>query len=289
MALTENIQNDKFPYLARQITGDIAKAFGYGVDHVYETDQAFINFLSQFSIENLSGEWLDKLGVVLGEPRPWVTKPELEEAFQFDIPAQTLDGRYHGFSTSVPITIDGVQYDRTVGGLLDDLYRSVRIEKIGDQTYRRYLTATCLLKRVRSVNKICDVVEVFVNSQRYALSFNSDYGRINDIIITLPATLGDYQQALQNAFNKIFTTSPTVFVDISLYFDELYTVPAIESVVEEITSSSDFEITYEIVDKKSVFTITLDSSLSSYEDEVRAVLTEKYAPSADVVIVVEVA
>ena len=205
MAIDIDVQNDKFPYLARQISGDIAKAFGYGIDHVYETDKSFITFLNSFSIDTLSGEWLDKLGVILGLPRPYVTKPQLEEAFQFDIPMQRLDGLYHGFSITSSITIDGIVYTRDNGGLLDNIYRNTVTEAIGDSVYKKYLLACTLLKRVHSIINIANVIETFVKSTRYIVSFNNDNGYVNDIIITLSATSADYQEALQTAFNNIFT------------------------------------------------------------------------------------
>lgn len=289
MAIDIDVQDDKFPYLARQIIGDIAKAFGYGIDHVYEEDSAFINFLSHFSIDNLSDKWLDMLGIILGLPRPYVTKPQLEEAFQFDIPLQMLDGLYHGFSTSRPITIDGVTYDRRSGGLLDNIYRSVITEPVGDQVYKKYLYATSLLKKTHSIKNISDVLELFVNSTRYAITFKNDAGYVNDIVITLSATSADYQEALQIAFNKIFTTAPFVIVDMSLYFDDLYTVPEIERIIESITGTdTGYTVTYTIENKKAVFTITLDNSLAQYENDIRVALEEHFAGASDVIIVIEV-
>ena len=121
MAINVDVRNDKFPYLARQIRGDIAKAIGYGVDHVYETDQEFIDYISNFSIDNLYGKWLDQLGVIIGFPRPYIIKPF--ETFEFDSTSYMLEGLYHGFSTTDTILIDGVEYDRNDGGILDDIYR----------------------------------------------------------------------------------------------------------------------------------------------------------------------
>ena len=289
MAIDIDVQNDKFPYLSRQIVGDIAKAFGYGIDHIYEVDQPFIDFLSHFSIDTMSGKWLDMLGIILGLPRPYVTKPQLEEAFQFDIPLQMLDGLYHGFSTTVPINIDGVMYDRTNGGLLDNIYRETVVEPVGDSIYKKYLYATSLLKKTHSIKNIADVLELFVNSTRYAITFKNDSGYINDIIITLSATSADYQSALQMAFNKIFTTAPFVIIDVSIYFDDLYTVPVIEQIVEEVTgSSTGFTVVYSIENKKAVFTITLDSSLAQYENEVKLAVEKHFEGANDVIIVVEV-
>lgn len=289
MSLDVDIQNDKFPYLARQISGDIAHAFGYGIDHVYETDQDFITYLSSFSINTLSGLWLDMLGVVLGLPRPYVTKPQLEEAFQFDIPMQMLDGLYHGFSTSTPITIDGVVYSRDNGGVLDNIYRETVVEKVGDSIYRKYLLATTLLKHVHSIKNISSVLELFVNSTRYAINFKNDSGYVNDLIITLSATSADYQESLQIAFNKIFTTSPRVIIDVSLYFDDLYTIPEIENIIENVTGSdTGYSVVYTIENQKAVFTITLDSSLSSYEESIMEALEEHFDGASDVVIVINI-
>ena len=77
MAITVGVQNEKFPYLARQINGDVALAFGYGIDSVYEVDAEFLDFISHFSIDTLYGEWLDKLGIIIGFPRPYATSPTI--------------------------------------------------------------------------------------------------------------------------------------------------------------------------------------------------------------------
>lgn len=291
MALTIDVQNDKFPYLARQIQGDIATAFGYGIDHVYEADTDFIDFLGSFSIDNLYGEWLDELGIVLGLPRPYTTNPFATNSFEFDNTDHLLNGVLHGFSTTRQIVIDGVTYDRNDGGILDNLYRTTDETPIRDNIYKKYLQATSLLKKTHSIKNIADVLEVFIDSTRYAINFNTDYetGFINDIIITLSATSADYRDSLQLAFNKIFTIPPFVYVDVSLDFDTEFTIPVIESIIEEVTgSSTGYTVVYSIENTKAVFTITLDSSLAEYEDQVRMAVEAHFAGADDVIIVVQV-
>jgi hypothetical protein len=289
MAIEIDVQNDKFPYLARQICGDIATAFGYGIDHVYERDQEFIDFLGKFDIDNLEGEWLDKLGIVLGLPRPYSSTIPIEQSFQFDIPDRMLDGKLHGLSTTVPITIEGVTYDRNDGGLINSTYGNITEErKVSDDIYRKYLRATTLLKRVHSLTNIGKVLEVFVSSTRYAITFKNDAGFINDIMILLPATSADYKDALQVAFNNVFTTSPFVLIDVSIYFDDIYTVPEIERIIAGITGTDQgYTVVYTIEGKKAVFTITLDSSVSQYEDEIKVAVEAHFAGANDVIIVVQ--
>jgi hypothetical protein len=289
MAIDIDVQNDKFPYLARQICGDIAKAFGYGIDHVYEVDQPFLNMLKNFSIDTLYGDWLDELGLVLGLPRPYTTNPFGTNSFEFDNTEHLLDGVLHGFSTTRPVTIDGVVYDRSKGGLLDSIYRTTDETPIIDDIYRKYLSATSLLKKTHSIQNIADVLELFIDSTRYAITFISTAGYVNDILITMSATSADYLESLQVAFNKIFTIPPFVLVDVSLDFDNIYTVPTIENIVEEVTgSSTGYTVVYSIEDTMAVFTITLDSSLTQYENEVRLAVEAHFAGADDVVIVVEV-
>lgn len=289
MAIDIDVQNDKFPYLARQICGDVATAFGYGIDHVYEKDEPFIDFLNHFCIDNLAGQWLDKLGIVLGLPRPYSSSLPFDDAFEFDIVNRMLDGLHHGFSTTVPVTIDGVQYDRGDGGVLDSTYRISDQTPVSDAIYRKYLKATTLLKRVHSIKNISNVLEIFVASTRYAITFKTDAGFINDIYIILSATSADYKEALQVAFNNIFTTSPFVLVDVSLYFDDLYTVPEIKSIIADITgTTTGYDVVYSIEAGKAVFTITLDSSLASYEEEINLALEAHFEGASDVVIVIEV-
>ena len=47
MAIDIDVRNDKFPYLARQIQGNIAKAFGLGIDVIDDkgecAGEVFIN------------------------------------------------------------------------------------------------------------------------------------------------------------------------------------------------------------------------------------------------------
>lgn len=287
MAIDTDVQNDKFPYFARQFAGDIATAFGYGVDHVYEEDGEFIDFLSHFSIDNLYGEWLDQLGIIVGFPRPYVIKPF--EVFEFDSTSFMLDGEYHGFSTTQPITIDGVEYDRNDGGILDDIYRETTENPVSDALYKRYLYSTTLLRNTHSLVNISKVLEQLIDSTRYAITFNSDDELVNDIVIWLAATSADYKESLQIAFDKIFVTPPFVYIDVSIYFDDYYTVPEIKRIIKEITGAdTGYTVVYSIVNKKAVFTITLDNSLAQYEEEIRVALEAHFAGANDVVIVIEV-
>lgn len=272
---------DNFPYLARQIQGPIAHNFGLGIDHIYEEDATFINWLSQFSIDNLDGEWLDKLGIILGLPRPYTVQKFAENDFEFDIVERLLDGTLHGFSSTA---------DRTQGGLLDDKTEKF-IPKtrtpINDELYKRYLHAASLLKRTRSLENISKVLKIFIDSRRYAIGFSTDEGWVNDVIITLSATATNYKECLQVAFDKIFTTSPRIKVDVSLYFDQEYTVPTIENIIKEITgSTTGYTVTYELdeINNQVIFTITLSSSLASYEEEIQTALNDYFEGTSDVVI-----
>lgn len=287
MAIEVDVQNDKFPYLARQITGDIAKAIGYGIDHVYEQDVEFIEFITHFKIDNLYGEWLDQLGIIIGFPRPYVLKPF--ETFEFDSTDYLLEGIYHGFSTTDTIIIDGVEYDRNDGGILDDIYRETTETPVSDVLYRRYLTAITLLKKTHSLNNIANVLSQLIDSTRFAIVFNNEPGYINDIVIILAATSADYKESLQIAFDNTFVTPPFVIVDVSIYFDDVYTVPEIKRIIKEVTGSdTGYTVVYSIEHKKAVFTITLDPSLEEYEDEIRLALEAHFAGAKDVVIIIEV-
>lgn len=289
MAIDIDVGNDKFPYLARQIQGDVAKAFGLGIDHVYETDQEFLDFLSNFSIDNLDGKWLDMLGVILGLPRPYSTRPVLDNMFEFDNTHFMLDPEKHGLSTSVPIVIDGVAYDRSDGGVLDSIYFSDEQTAVNDSVYKMYLKATSLLKKSHSIIDISNVLELFMDSTRYAILFKNDAGYVNDIQIILSATSADYKDALQTAFNKIFTFPPYVLVTVALDFDDVYTIPAIENIIEDVTGEdSGYTVVFSIENKKAVFTITLDSSLAQYENEVKNAVEAHFEGANDVIIVVQV-
>lgn len=289
MAITTDVQNDKFPYLARQITGDIATAFGYGIDHVYETDLPFIEYLSRFSIDTLYGEWLDRLGSILGLPRPYTSNPFGNRSFQFDNTEQLLDGNLHGFSTTVPVTIDGTTYTRDNGGLIDSIYRLAEETAVTDEVYKKYLHATTLLKRTHSLQNIADVLELFIDSTRYAITFISTGGYVNDIQIILSATSAEYSESLQVAMNKIFVTPPFVIVNVDLDFDNVYTIPVIEGIIQEVTGeTTGYTVVYSLENSKAVFTITLDSSLSSYEEEVKLAVEAHFANTDDVVIIVQV-
>jgi hypothetical protein len=287
MAIVTDVQNDKFPYLARQICGDVATALGYGIDHVYEQDAEFIDFLSHFSIDTLYGSWLDALGIIIGFPRPYLTKPF--ESFEFDSTDYLLDGLLHGFSTTEPILIDGVEYDRNDGGILDDIYRETTNTPVQDSLYKRYLYAITLLRRTHSLKNIADVIELFIDSTRYAITFNNEPGFVNDIVIYLAATSADYRDSLQMAFDHVFVTPPFVIVDVSIFFDDVYTVPEIKRIIKEITGTeTGYTVVYSINHRKAVFTITLDSSLAEYENEIRVALEAHFAGSSDVVIVIQV-
>ena len=289
MAITVDVQNDKFPYFARQFCGDIATAFGYGIDHVYEEDLEFINFLLNFSLDTLSGQWLDMLGVILGFSRPYSSKPPMDDMFLYDNTDFLLDGVEHGFSTTVPVIIDGVQYDRDDGGYIDTLYTTTDKTPVSDETYKKYLQAIALVKTTHSIKSMSDVLSLFIDSTRFAITFKNDTGYVNDIIIFLSATTADYKEFLQTAFNTIFTVPPFVMVTPLLDFDNVYTVPVIEGIIQEVTGSdTGYTVVFSIENKKAVFTITLDSSLALYEDAVREALELHFAGSDDVIIIVQV-
>jgi hypothetical protein len=287
MAITVDVQNDKFPYLARQLCGDIATAFGYGIDHVYEADADFIDFLSHFSIDSIYGSWLDQLGIIIGFPRPYLVKPF--ETFEFDSTDFLLDVLIHGFSTDEPIVIDGIEYDRNDGGILDDIYRDTTNIPVSDALYKKYLHAITLLRKTHSLKNIADVIETFIDSTRYAILFKNDAGFVNDILIVLAATSADYRDSLQMAFDNVFVTPPFVLVDVSIFFDDIYTVPEIKRIIAEITGTeTGYTVVYSINNRKAFFTITLDSSLASYENEIRVALEAHFKGASDVVIVIEV-
>ena len=94
---------------------------------------------------------------------------------------------------------------------------------------------------------------------------------------------------MQTAFNKIFTIPPYILVTLSIDFDNVYTIPVIESIIEDVTGEdSGYTVVFSIENKKAVFTITLDSSLAQYENEIRIALKAHFAGANDVVIVVEI-
>jgi hypothetical protein len=287
MAITVGVQNEKFPYLARQINGDVALALGYGIDYVYEADAEFLDFLSHFSIDTLYGEWLDKLGIIIGFPRPYTTEPT--NSFLFDSPDFLLDGKLHGLSTDEPIIIDGVEYDRNDGGILSNIYQSEASVPINDSLYKKYIYAITLLRNTHSLKNMADVIEQFIDSTRYAITFKNEGEFVNDIIIYVAATAGEYRDSLQIAFNKVFTTPPFVLIDVSIYFDDLYTVPEIERIIADITGTdTGYTVVYSIENKMAVFTITLDPSLAEYEEEIRLALEVHFASASDVIIIVQV-
>lgn len=269
---------DNFPFLARQIKGPIAHSFGLGIDHVYEADAEFIDWLSHFSIDNLEGKWLDQLGVILGLPRPYITQKLIENDFEFDIIDHLLDGTLHGFSSTD---------NREQGGLLEDLHVQKPIIEVNDTLYKRYLKAASLLKRTHSLQNIANVLKIFIESTRFAITFNNAEGWVNDVNIILSPTSDQYEDALKKAFKKIFTTSPEIIVNTSLYFDTTYTVPNINKIIEEVTgSTTGYTVTYTLdeIERKAIFTITLSSSLASYEQKIKRALDVYFAGTTDIVI-----
>ena len=128
-----------------------------------------------------------------------------------------------------------------------------------------------------------------MDSTRYAILFRNATGYVNDIQIILSATSAGYKDALQTAFNKIFTIPPYVLVTVELDFDNVYTIPTIENIIEDVTGKdSGYTVVFSFENKKAVFTITLDSSLAQYENEIRIALEAHFAGANDVVIVIEV-
>lgn len=212
---------DKFPYLAKQINGPIANSFGKGIDHVYEADADFIGWLSKFSLDTVNGAWLDKLGIVMGVPRPYVVIPTIAEAFTFDTYPQVLDGRIHGFSSTKEMDIDGNVVSRDDGGLLTSTMKDDYISPLSDREYKRFLLAFCMLKNDTSLKRIGDVVSAMVGDDRFYIEFLQDTRvTAGDILIKLPGEHYTYKESLQDAFDTVFTTSPKVYVEADLNFDD---------------------------------------------------------------------
>lgn len=282
--------SEKFPYLARQINGPIAESFGKGIDSVYEVDAEFIEFISGFSIDNLEGEWLDSLGMLLGLPRPWVEVPMIQEALLFDnIPNIVPNPPAHAISTDRNVIIEGSVITPNMGGKFDDTNRNISVEPITDMVYREYLKCACMVKKRHSINGIADVVEIFCGSKQYAITFISDEDWMNDILVELPIRLMDYQATLQYAFDKMFTTAPKVLVRIDSSFDSEYITPDVERVVYGIVGNNSFSVTNFSELDKLIIDVTLGQINASYRNEVKDALDEEYAAYDDIVISVTVA
>lgn len=280
---------EKFPYLARQINGPIAESFGKGIDSVYETDAEFIDFLSRFSIDTLEGKWLDALGLLLGLPRPWVEIPVIQEALLFDnIPNSVPNPLSHAFSTDRNVIIGSIVITPSMGGKFDDTNRSVNVEPISDIIYRTYLKCACMVKKRHSINGIADVVELLCGSKQYAITFISVEEWMNDILVELPIQLMDYQDTLQYAFDKMFTTAPKVLVRINASFYDEYITPNVSRIVYDIVGNNNFSVTYYSKLDKLYINVALGELNASYKNEVKEVLGEEYVTYDDIVISVTI-
>lgn len=281
---------EKFPYLARQINGPIAISFGKGIDSVYENDAEFIDFLSRFSIDSLEGKWLDALGMLLGLPRPWIEVPMIQEALLFDtIPNIVPYPLSHAFSTDRNVIIGDLVITPSMGSKFDDTNRNISVEPISDPVYREYLKCACMVKKRHSINGIADVVELFCGSKQYAITFISDEDWMNDILVELPIRLLDYQDTLQYAFDKMFTTAPKVLVRIDSSFDNKYITPDVSRIVHDIVDNDSFSVINFTELDKLVIDVTLGQINSSYKDEVKEALEEEYSAYNDIVISVTIA
>lgn len=273
---------DKFPYLARQINGPIARAFGKGFDHTYEGDVPFLEFLSKFSLDTMSGKWLDALGKVIGMPRPYYQLPDTLNSFMFDTPIWILDADMHGFSTDRPVTIDGKTYTRENGGLLDAVDKVTSTTPMLDKDYRIYLGAVCEAKNARSLKDIANIVRKIVKSSMFVLEFSK--ARFNDVEVILAPPLVSYGDAVKAVFDKVFTTSPTVSVSFDPYFFDRYVLEPMKDVVRGVVGSDDFTITY-IFDVTVFYaTITLGDGLEGYRQEVFEAVTDRFGTSDDIVV-----
>ena len=286
--------SEKFPYLAKQINGSIAESYGKGVDSVYEADLDFIGFLSRFGLEALEGKWLDKLGIVLGLPRPWVTLPLLQEALLFDdIPAVVPNPSVHALSTDRNMQAGGVNVTPSMGGRLDDTNRDMTVEPITDAVYRQYLDCACLVKKKHSIVGIAKVVELFCGSKQYAISYLNGTldGRawLNDILIKIPTRLLDYQETMQSAFDNMFTTAPKVLVRVAASFDNEYILPDISNAVYGIVGNNAFSVTSFTELDSLVVDVTLGRTNAQYQEAVEEALSAEYDGYDDIVISVTVA
>lgn len=286
---TSERKNDlKFPYLARQINGPVSGCLGFGIDYVYEKDLPFIEFLSRFSIDNLSGEWLDRLGVVMGLPRPWANIPLPQDSFQFDSMTGVLDPVKHNFSTDHDFTDPntGISYSMLDGGLLYDVHMNSGSQKVSDSVYREYLKAAGLCKRKHSIIAISDVVRIFAKSYLYSIRFRQDIP--GDIYVLLSGILQDYEESLQSAFNAMFTTEPKVDVIVDADFEKNYIQPEIQAIADEVTGDNLTSISYYYRNGIIYFIVELDPTDAQYKDELQNILDETYSTMVELRITVTV-
>lgn len=276
---------DKFPYLARQMNGPIADSFGKGFDHVYETDLEFIEFLSRFSLEELSGKWLDRLGMILGMPRPYYTTPTSMDAFMFDSTEWIINAVDHGFSTVNPIKIGNKTYTRKDGGLLDDTFKDESQTPMVDKDYRRYIYSICAAKNTRSLKSIENVVKSITKSSMFVIRFNDSENNAGDMVISLPYPLVIYQDIINTIFKKVFTVSPLISVDFDPYFFDNYIINDMEHIIRSVTNgSNDFEITY-IYDVTILHcTIKIGYTISEYKDDIQIAMDKRFGLQEDLII-----
>lgn len=277
---------ERFPYLARQMAGPVAMSFGKGIDHVYERDTEFIEFMSSFSLDTLSGVWLDRIGTALGMPRPYYMLPDTMSVFMFDSTVFVLDGDSHGFSTESPVMVGGKRVTRDNGGLLDDIFKNQAISPMVDKDYRRYIYAACRAKRARSVKAIVDVLEGVTGSGMYVVDFEDNSGMGYMVKVTLPVSLIPYKEALEGVFGLVFTVEPVIRFEFDPYFFDRYLVSRMRDVVLSVTGSENFTIKY-LYDVTVLYvTVTLGDTTMGYEDEVRRALDEEFGGHGDLVITV---
>lgn len=273
---------DKFPYLAKQINGPIAKCVGLAFDHIYEQDQEFLDFLKMFSVDNFYGKWLDDLGNVIGIQRPYETIPTVEDTFMFDSLQFRLDPDSHGFSTDENTVIDGQLVTRTNGGMLDNLVREVTEFPINDRSYRRYIKSVCEMKSTMSIQSIADVTQSLVGCSRFSIEFmlNPGLNMVEDIVLTLAPSLINYQNPLQVAFDKLFTVSPKITVELDNDFDETHGRQVMLNIIKGIVGDlTDFSVTYESEEDNIWlinFTVMLGSKSSEYKEAIKSALDEHF-------------
>ena len=78
-----------------------------------------------------------------------------------------------------------------------------------------------------------------------------------------------------------------LFRSVSLYFDDAYTIPYINGVIESITGTDEgFDVEYVIEDGVAVFTVTLDASLESYKEEIKSALDAHFEGTSDVEVII---
>lgn len=183
--------------LAYQLNGAIAQTLMNGMLTLFQSHDNDIEYWLAYSIDTAEDTELDKLGVLLGIPRPTYSGSTW---FRFGTKDKYPEVSDEGLSSVANNRLGGMFW--STRGVYD-----VVIYKLTDAEYRLYIKACLKLKQYHSLDALLTVVSVITKNKGCTLSFDGNHDIQIECVSAVDIATVDLIQIVADTY---FTTSPLV-------------------------------------------------------------------------------